>query len=1043
MGRPIWLVDLDRVHSSYAVLISLASLGVTATLLYLVGALGWALRQFGRFMRGSIRAGFYAWEKLLAWAPWQVFLAACVLLLAIGWVAVDSVPGLTLLCAAVPLFMGVTACLAYMLIDVERYEVERGYKVLHNPLKGQEVAAHLVRYGHRVPIPLLAAAAVGAIGGFALLNQGLYETWGKAWYKTGDESGAPGFADFLAFALIHLLRIVDVLDLAESRHFLHVPFLRPAAWPASSILIAFKFFFTLVLLQQIFASVRQGRLLAETIADFWSPHPPIHERARSALPQFGSAAVRPLLLSLRSIESLTHEQRENLPALLTAIGPATIPTLVEHLADPHIDVRAVAAGALGRLHAAEALPVLAPLANDPSDLVRQVAVEAVGLIAAARSKPVRKRNRRMAACLRKSSSRIKWLQGWGESGLPSTNVNPVTLAVSILHEALGDRSAAVRTAAARGLGQVGKAAVTEVPALIGILADTDETVRCQAAESLGMMECSEEAPVVALIELLGDASPTVKASAARALGCMKQGAAKAVPALVALLQDRDEAVRDAAAEAVGRIGHLPEEAAETLREGLASPDNVVRARTAEALGAIGAPAEGAATALVKAVADRNDVVRAKAVEALGRIGEAAADVAVRSLKRALRDSDNWVSALAAEALGQMGEAADEAVPALVRSLRHLNPLVRANAAEALGKMGAAAGDSRVALEKACGDEDGRVRAEAYRALGALASSVRIAEQTLLVGLQDSDPLVRAATVEALGRAGLSCDEAIAEVVRMLQDSSDQVKVQATQVLPVLAGPTPEVIDTLCRCLEQDDSAWVQMQAAQALGKLGPPAAAAGAALLRSALTGPEEVRDQAMRAIARIQPPETPQAFLAGLRDASSDIRKVASGGWIKAPAIPDEVVPALVEALRDPETQVRANAAMALSRLESIPPEAVSLLATCAADPSDTVRLNAVMALQGASEGTADSVFQQLLEDANVRVRLLAAGGLLSGNRDDPQAGAVVAEALSDSNPRVRKAALELMESLGQPGPALTSGSHEPSQVTEDPGTEMAKASQ
>ena len=39
-----------------------------------------------------------------------------------------------------------------------------------------------------------------------------------------------------------------------------------------------------MLLHQIFASLRQGKLLAETIADFWSPHEPIHERARNALP---------------------------------------------------------------------------------------------------------------------------------------------------------------------------------------------------------------------------------------------------------------------------------------------------------------------------------------------------------------------------------------------------------------------------------------------------------------------------------------------------------------------------------------------------------------------------------------------------------------------------------------------------------------------------------------------------------------------------------------------------------------------------------------
>ena len=58
-------------------------------------------------------------------------------------------------------------------------------------------------------------------------------------------------------------------------------FVQPRGRPPR-LLAGFKVFFTLVLLQQIFASLRQGKLLAETIADFWSPHEPIHERACSA-----------------------------------------------------------------------------------------------------------------------------------------------------------------------------------------------------------------------------------------------------------------------------------------------------------------------------------------------------------------------------------------------------------------------------------------------------------------------------------------------------------------------------------------------------------------------------------------------------------------------------------------------------------------------------------------------------------------------------------------------------------------------------------------
>ena len=114
--------------------------------------------------------------------------------------------------------MGAIACLAYMFIDLERYEVERGHKAVHNPLKGQVLASNLQRYGQQVRVPLLIAATVALIGGFALLNQGLYETIGRDWYKVADERREPIYADFLAYALTNLLGIVDVLDLARSHH---------------------------------------------------------------------------------------------------------------------------------------------------------------------------------------------------------------------------------------------------------------------------------------------------------------------------------------------------------------------------------------------------------------------------------------------------------------------------------------------------------------------------------------------------------------------------------------------------------------------------------------------------------------------------------------------------------------------------------------------------------------------------------------------------------------------------------------------------------
>jgi HEAT repeat protein len=1019
MNSSSWFVGLHQVHPSYLLLATLAALGLAAGVLYQVGLIGWVLQVLGLVVRGGIRKGFLLWERLLGWASWPLFLAVVVSFVVVGEVAGGPFPGLRVLCGLAPLLMGATACLAYMFIDLERYEVERGYKAVHNPLKGQQLAIHLPRYGERVGVPLLSAATVGMIAGFAQLNQGLYETVGRDWYRLGDEPGRPVYADFLAYALIKLLGIVDVLDLAQAHRLLRSAPLRPAQWPASTLLAGFKAFFTLVLLQQIFASVRQGFLLAETITDFWSPHEPIHARARNALPQYGAGAIGPLLMSLRSVPSLTKEQRDQLPLILATIGPSTRPALVRHLHDPHEHVRAIAAAALGHLHALDTVPLLAALGRDPSDVVRQSVVEALGVLGGAGAQAGRK-NRGGGRRLGARGAGIRWLFWRKRHGAPVPPADPVGLAVATLESALRDDAAAVRTQAARALGRIGPSAAAVADQLIPLLKDADETVRCQAAEALGQVGGEEGPTVAALVELLQDASAPVKASAARALGALKKAAAPAVPALVALLQDREESVRTAAAEAIAQVGPLNGAATESLVEGLASLDNVVRAQTAEALGTIGAAAGDAAPALVGAMADGNDRVRAKAVEALGRIGESAAGAAVPGLVRALRDPDNWVSALAAEALGQMGESADGAVPALVRSLGHLNPHVRGNAAEALGKMGGAAAGTRPALERAARDEDGGVRGQAVRALGAIGRPTPASAQLVLAGFRDADPLVRAAAVASVGQWGEPREAALSGLLPLLEDANDQVKVEATRVLPKLAGATPAVIDGLCRRLLEDDSAWVQVHAALALGQLGPAAAAAGAPLLRAAQTGEVGVREQAMRALAMIQPPEAGAAFTAGLKDASGDIRMVASAGWMKAAAIAEDAIPGLVEALRDPELQVRANAAYALARLDALPPAALPLLIACTANANDGLRINAAVALKQAPAGAVGEVLRHLVADPNARVRLIAAGSLLLAEPGNAAAGAVLAEALGDPAPRVRKAALELVESLGTAGAAF-----------------------
>ena len=192
MGGVPSSLRLDQLDSSALVLVCVAVLAAATVILWKVGLIGWAVRLFGVLVRAAIHIGFVLWKKLFAWADWPRFLAGVVGLLALGLAGGSKLPWLAVLSGAALLFMGVTACLAYMFIDLERYEVGRGYKAVHNPLKGQELAVNLMAYGPRVGVPLLIAASVAAVAGFALLNQGLYHTVGAEWYSWARERSRIG-----------------------------------------------------------------------------------------------------------------------------------------------------------------------------------------------------------------------------------------------------------------------------------------------------------------------------------------------------------------------------------------------------------------------------------------------------------------------------------------------------------------------------------------------------------------------------------------------------------------------------------------------------------------------------------------------------------------------------------------------------------------------------------------------------------------------------------------------------------------------------------
>jgi len=140
---------------------------------------------------------------------------------------------------------------------------------------------------------------------------------------------------------------------------------------------------------------------------------------------------------------------------------------------------------------------------------------------------------------------------------------------------LEDKSADVRSASARALGEIGDQRAVEP--LIKVLGDKASIVRQHVARALG--EIDDKQAVEPLIKVLGDKASIVRQHAARALG--EIGDNQAVEPLIEALGDKYGYVRAWVAEALGVIGD--KRAVEPLEKALEDEENKVRRKAKTAL----------------------------------------------------------------------------------------------------------------------------------------------------------------------------------------------------------------------------------------------------------------------------------------------------------------------------------------------------------------------------------------------------------------------------------------------------------------------------
>jgi HEAT repeat protein len=248
---------------------------------------------------------------------------------------------------------------------------------------------------------------------------------------------------------------------------------------------------------------------------------------------------------------------------------------------------------------------------------------------------------------------------------------------------------------------------------------------------------------------------------------------------------------------------------------------------------------------------------------------------------ALGSSDASERGVAARRIAEFGGAARDAIAPLIARLDDASEPVALNAAYALAAIGKEAtphlveamrgndgenvDDARVFIDEGQNSEVEMVARNAAHALVAIGPD---AVPMLLDCARHSGARVRKYAAFALGEISTNETEVIRTLAECTQDPDAYVRISAVEALG-LKRATPESVDALIRSLGDVDDE-VRFNAALALARLGPGAAAAVPALTDALTDGNRYVVGYAIEALERIGTPEALSALVPFLKIARS-----------------------------------------------------------------------------------------------------------------------------------------------------------------------------
>lgn len=194
------------------------------------------------------------------------------------------------------------------------------------------------------------------------------------------------------------------------------------------------------------------------------------------------------------------------------------------------------------------------------------------------------------------------------------------------------------------------------------------------------------------------------------------------------------------------------------------------------------------------------------------------------------------------------------------------------------------------------------RWRAADALGKFGKDALPAGPELIAALDDADPIVRGVASRAVGEVLPDATKAVPALVKLFPD------VDAIRAVSKYRKNGAVAVPHLIEMLKHDDSA-VRWQSARTLGKIGEPAVPAVPELMRLTRNDPQpQVREHAAEAMG--------------------DIGPAAAAG-----------IPALVAALRDPNARVRRDAVRALGDMGPAAKSVLTDVQTATQDPDADVK--------------------------------------------------------------------------------------------------------